>query len=347
MNNSIFRALPHYIGGVCLALCIAFASIFIGHLNIIRELHISPLIIGICLGIILSLIYQKTSSINNKLEAGVTFSAKKILRLGIILYGFNVSLSDINNVGIIGILLSLAIVVLILGLGVFIGIKFLGLDKELAILVSIGSAICGAAAVLAMESALKSAPHKGIIAVGTVVVFGLIGMFLFPILYKLGFIPFNVIEEGLYIGISLHEVANVVGAGDAISQECATYALIVKMIRVMLLAPALLIIPLCLEKFSTQATTNKQLYIPWFAIGFLVVIIIHSLIALPAPLIEWAKFLSVLCLTMAMCALGLQIDFKKFITFGGAAFKLAFLLCIFLFIGGFFIVYAVSRLHLL
>ncbi|RDU61599.1 YeiH family protein [Helicobacter sp. MIT 14-3879] len=351
--KNFFYPLSYYVGGIFFALCVALISIFIGRLNFVAQLHISPLIIGICLGILLSFVYRKAVFTASKLETGISFSAKKILRLGIILYGFNVSLSDISNVGIIGIMLSLGIVVVILCLGVFVGVKFLRLDKELAILVSMGSAICGAAAILAMESALQSAPHKGIIAVGTVVVFGLIGMFLYPILYQFGFIPLNDMEEGLYIGATLHEVANVVGAGDAISQECASYALITKMIRVMLLAPVLLIIPWCLERFSQgdkqtrQIASRKKFYIPWFALWFLLVIFSHSFIELPETLIECAKFLSVLCLTMAMCALGLQIDFEKFIAFGGEAFKLAFILFLTLSVGGFLVIYALSYFQII
>lgn len=336
-------------GGIFLAFCIAAVSIFIANLDYTKSLHISPLIIGVCFGILLSDLYRKNHSFHKKMEAGIGFSAKRILRLGIILYGFNVSLNDITDVGFVGVLLSLVVVISILIIGFFLGTKILKLDKDLSILVSAGAAICGAAAILAMESAIKSETYKGVIAVGTVVVFGLIGMFVYPVLYQLGFIPLDFIQEGLYIGITLHEVANVVGAGDAISPECASYALIVKMIRVMLLVPTLIIVPLLLQKFfyDDKPQTRNKLHVPWFAIGFMIVIVLHSIIDFPSVIIESGKLICVLFLTMSMCALGLQTDLKKFISLGGAAFKLAFLLSLILFVGGFILIYSLSLTHII
>lgn len=338
------------IAGIFLAFCMAIASIFIASLDSVELLHISPLIIGVCFGILLSSLYRTNPIFYNKMEIGIGFSAKKILRLGIILYGFNVSLNDISYVGVIGVLLSIVVVVSVLLIGFFVGTKILKLDRDLAILVSVGSAICGVAAVLATESSIKSDAYKSVIAVGSVVVFGLLGMFVYPVLYRLGFIPFDFIQEGLYIGITLHEVANVVGAGNAISPECASYALIVKMIRVMLLVPMLLIMPFLLQKFfcDDKPQAKGKLHIPWFAIGFMAVIVLHSVIDFSiAIIIEIGKLLCVLFLTMSMCALGLQIDFKKFISLGGSAFKLAFLLSIVLFVGGFILIYLLSLTHII
>ncbi|RDU67115.1 YeiH family putative sulfate export transporter [Helicobacter didelphidarum] len=332
------KVLYGYLYGVLLTCFLAIVSIVFVKIPQISHYNISPLLVSIIIGVLLSTIYRKNII---KYEKGVAFSAKKILRLGIILYGFNISLLAIMNVGIVGILSSIFIVIIVLGIGVWIGVRFLGLDKDLAILVSGGSAICGAAAILALESSIRADSNKGIIAVGVIVIFGLLGMLVYPLLYVSGLIPFNGTQEGFYIGLTLHEVANVVGAGGAISQESASYALIIKMIRVILLVPVLLIIPFFLT--HTTKDTKQQLHIPYFALYFLAVILLHSFFSLPQTLIEILQFTSLICLSIAMVALGLQIDFKKFVNTGGGAFKLGLILFIILSIGGFFFVYCLSK----
>lgn len=323
-----------WLNGFTLVLLVSLASYYIASLPLILKLHLSPLIIGVVFGILVSPLFRQTEK---TCEKAVAFSAKKLLRMGIILYGFNVTLTSIASVGFNGILLSVVVVVFVLWIGYLIGVKLLGLDKEIAILVSGGSAICGAAAILALESSLKSKPYKGIIAVGTVVIFGLLGMFLYPIVYALGLIPLNYTQEGYYIGLTLHELANVVGAGDAISQETQEVALIVKMIRVLLLVAVLLVVPYFFAE--SKEGGKRKLHIPWFAFWFLGVVILHSLINLPDEAVSFFKFLSGFFLVMAMSALGLQVDLKKFLEFGGKAFVLAFILFGILAVGGFFLVY--------
>ena len=132
------------------------------------------------------------------------------------------------------------------------------LDKETAILTSAESSICGAAAVLATEGVLKNESYKSAVAVGTVVLFGTISMFLYPFIYRLGIIPFNLNNEGIYIGSTIHEVAQVVGAGSAISAETARTAVIVKMIRIMLMVPFLLILSALVKRIKSPAEQKKN-----------------------------------------------------------------------------------------
>ena len=323
-----------FANGFALVLLITLGSLYIASLEPIACYHISPLIIGVVLGILASSLYRNSQQ---SCEKGVTLSAKKLLRLGIILYGFRVSLDGIMSVGLSGTLISLSVVVGILVLGSVIGVKVFKLDKELALLVSGGSAICGAAAVLALESSIKSQPYKGIIAVGSVVVFGLISMFLYPLVYAISPLGLSEIQWGVYVGATLHEVANVVGAGSGISPEVEKTAIIIKMIRVLLLIPVLLIVPLLFA--STQSGTKRNLHIPWFAFGFLGVVVLNSVFALPAWLLSSGELASTFLLVMAMSALGLQIDFKKFLDSGGKAFGLAFVLALILIFGGYGLVY--------
>lgn len=333
-QSKMQNVLTHWLNGFVLVLLVSFASYCIVALPMVAKLHLSPLIISVVLGMLASALFRKTQEF---CEKAVVFSAKKLLRLGIILYGFNVTLEKLASVGFNGVLLSIIVVVAILGLGYIIGVKFLKLDREIAILVSGGSAICGAAAVLALESSLKSKPYKGVIAVGTVVIFGLLGMFLYPLIYALGMLPLDLIQEGYYIGLTLHELANVVGAGGSIAPQTQEIALIVKMIRVILLIAVLLVVPYC---FAHSAEgEGRKLPIPWFAFWFLGIVIVHSVVVLPASVVEGFRVLSSFFLVMAMGALGLQVDVKKFLEFGGKAFVLALILFGILTFGGFLLVY--------
>ncbi len=225
--------------GILLIALFACASFYIGDAQIFKELSFSPMIIGIILGMLYA------NSLRNHLPEtwvpGIQFCSKKILRLGIILYGFRLTFQDIAAVGISGIVVDAIIVtVTILG-GIFIG-RLLKMDRDTALLTSIGSGICGAAAVLGAEATIQSKPYKTAVAVATVVIFGTVSMFLYPIAYRSGIIPLSPNEMGIYAGSTLHEVAHAVGAGNAMGPEISNVAVIVKMIRVMMLVPVLLVL---------------------------------------------------------------------------------------------------------
>lgn len=299
-----------FILGVGFTLVLAACSIALAKTSIISVWHISPLILGIVLSIAVAGVCSVFGlRIVDKWRSGVDFSGKKLLRLGIVLYGFFVSLADMQSVGFAGFGLAIGIVAGMLIAGFIIGVKMFRLDGELAILMSAGCAICGAAAVLALESALRTNAQKSAIAIGSVVVFGLLGMFAYPIVYSTGLLPFDQAQMGLYMGASLYEVANVVGASDVLGQEGANIALIEKMIRVALLAPVLFIVPFLFAKYG-QGSGSKKLYIPYFALGFVAVVFLHSLVEIPAQIVQAMQFVCVLCLGAAMCALGLQIDLR-------------------------------------
>ncbi|STP13305.1 Putative membrane protein YeiH [Helicobacter mustelae] len=331
--------------GILFVGVIVLVSFYLEGLLFARRIPISALLIGVIMGALLSPLFRRKK---DYLEAGINFSAKKLLRFGIVLYGFNVTLDQISGIGWSGFLIALCVVVGIFALGSYVGVKFLKLDKDVAMLVSGGSAICGAAAVLALESSIKSEPYKGIIAVGTVVFFGLLSMFLYPLFYVF-FLhdSFSQTQMGVYIGATLHEVANVVGAAGSIGLDASVAAITVKMIRVILLVPLLLIIPYLTAK-NPKEGVRRQFPIPWFAFLFLLMVVINSFIDpligpfLSQDLIEKSTYiLRLLCsisLVFAMSALGLQIDLKKFLSSGGRAFLLGAILFGTLLVLGFLLV---------
>ena len=347
MNNNDGR-IPSYpnsligkIYGIVLVALFATMAVFIARIPAVETLAISPLVIGIILGIIFA--NSVRHLIPHSWLPGILFSAKTLLRIAIVFYGFRITFQQITSVGIEGLSLSVIMLGSTMILGVFFGIKVLKLDKHTAILIAAGSAVCGAAAVLATEDVLKSEPHKTAIAVGTVVLFGTISMFLYPILYKSGILNMDFSQFGLYVGGSVHEVAQVVAAGGAIDAQASDTAIIVKMTRVLLIAPMLLVLGLFLNQAKNAVTHKKaKLVIPWFAVLFIAVTGFNSLDLLPNKIVSTINIVDTFLLTMAMTALGMETHLSKFKQSGLKPLILALILFLWLVIGGYMLTLAIS-----
>ena len=334
--------------GVLLIALFSCAAFYIGSAEIFKELSLSPMIIGIVLGMLYA------NSLRNHLPEtwvpGIQFCSKKLLRLGIILYGFRLTFQDIAAVGVAGILIDAIVVAVTIIGGVYVG-KWLKMDRDIALLTSVGSGICGAAAVLGAESTIQTKPYKTAVAVATVVIFGTLSMFIYPIAYRAGILSLTLEEMGIYAGATLHEVAHAVGAGNAMGPEVANVAIIVKMIRVMLLIPVLFILGYWValqgaralrsgktaaeQAVDGPATASKgKIAVPWFALWFLAVIVFNSFDLLPEQVVSVIDWVCTFLLTMAMAALGAETSIDKFKKAGAKPFILAFILYAWLLIGG-------------
>lgn len=313
----------------------ACAAFFIGQAQVMRDLSFSPLIIGIILGMLYA--NSLRSHLPDTWAPGIQYCSKRILRLGIILYGFRLTFQDVVAVGVLTIVVDVLIVTLTILGGVWIG-KLMKMDRDIALLTSIGSGICGAAAVLGAEATMHTKPYKTAVAVATVVIFGTLSMFLYPVAYRAGILNLSPTEMGIFSGSTLHEVAHAVGAGNAMGEEIAGVSIIVKMIRVMLLVPVLIILGWWMAaraKNSSSEGGKRKVAVPWFAFGFLLVIGFNSFDLLPVAVVNWINEFDTFLLTMAMAALGAETSFDKFKKAGAKPFVLAFFLYIWLIGGGY------------
>ena len=327
--------------GIVIVLIISVFVTFVSEFSFFKDLAISPLIIGILFGMLYANSIKKYFP--QSFDKGVAFCTKTLLRTGIVLYGFRLTFQNLEEVGFSGVFTAFLIVSSTFIIGYLFGTKVLKLDREITILTSAGSAICGAAAVLATESVLKSPAYKSAIAVSTVVVFGTIAMFLYPFLFKLGILNLSDSNMGIYIGATLHEVAHAVGAGEALGENASSNAIIVKMIRVMMLAPFLIILSIWLLKTAVNSTidnkdTKAKIIIPWFALMFIVVVAFNSFDLLSLQIVESINYLDSFILTVAMTALGMQTSFDKFKNVGLKPIYLASVLFLWLIFAGYFIV---------
>ena len=340
--------------GILLIVLFSFAAFYIAGFPLVKKLSFSPLIVGIVLGMLYA------NSLRNKLPEtwvpGIRFCTKQVLRWGIILYGFRLTLSEVAAVGIPAVAVDLVVVtVTILG-GVLLG-RLLKNDRDTALMTSTGSAICGAAAVLGAEPVVKCEGYKTAIAVSTVVIFGTLSMFLYPLMYRTGMLD-ALTDTGVavYTGSTLHEVAHVAGAGNAMDPTdglgIAGTATITKMIRVMMLAPVLVILGFVLAgrrkesgKTAGGRKEKSKITIPWFAFGFIAVIGLNSLLQYltgaesvrDIPLNGAIEYVDTFMLTMAMTALGTETSIDKFRQAGAKPFVLAGLLYVWLVVGGYFV----------
>ncbi len=336
--------------GVLLIALFAFSACYISEFQWVKDLSLSSLIVGIVIGMLYA------NSLRNRLPdtwvPGIKFCSKQILRWGIILYGFRLTFQQVFEIGIPAVLIDVIIICGTISIGTIAG-KMLRMDTDTVLMVSTGSAICGAAAVLGAEPVVKCAPHKTAIAVSTVVIFGTLSMFLYPVLYRTGVFELSTQEMAIYTGSTLHEVAHVVGGGNAMdpdgSLHLADMATITKMIRVMMLAPVLVIMGFVLVMVRSSCAASEggksKIAVPWFAFGFLLVIGINSMLqAMPQiPAAELECFLSGVngldnfMLTMAMTALGTETGFDKFKQAGAKPFYLAGIIYVWLLAGGYYL----------
>ncbi len=332
--------IKYTLNGILFVALFTIAAIQISQVSFIKALAISPLIIGIVIG----MFYANTlrTHIPKEWVPGIVFSSKQLLRFAIILYGFRITFQQIAEVGLAGLTVSVVMLTTTFVLGWWLGVKFFGLDRDTAVLTASGSSVCGAAAVLATEPVLNAEPYKSAVAVGTVVLFGTIAMFTYPALYKSGILHMDPSTYGIYVGGTVHEVAQVVAAGGAIGGAAADNAVIVKMTRVMMIAPLLIVLGILVSKGATAATGEKKfkVTIPWFAVWFIVMAGINSfLIDIPTiqPVIHAINEFDTFLLTMAMTALGMETSVEKFKQAGAKPVALAAVLAIWLMVGGYFV----------
>ena len=222
-----------------------------------------------------------------------------------------------------------------------LGTRVFRLDRGTSILIGAGSAICGAAAVMATEPVVRARADQVTVAISTVVVFGTAAMFLYPAIYALNShglgLPVGARAFGVYAGSTIHEVAQVFAAGRSVSEDVANTAVITKMVRVTMLAPFLIGLSAWVVRDHERrlpAQIGARVTIPWFAIGFVSVVVFNSLSFLPRSMVSAVITLDTFLLAMAMAALGLTTHVSAIRAAGPKPLVLGGLLFAWLIVGG-------------
>ncbi|MEI2263783.1 YeiH family protein [Erwinia sp. CGal63] len=320
-----------YAAGLTLTLLLAAVAGWLGSQPAVAASGLGSLTLAMLAGIVVGNTFY--SRLAWRCDAGVLFAKQKLLRLGIVLYGFRLTVQQITAIGLSGVLTDLLTLASTFLLACWLGRRVLGLDRDTAWLIGAGSSICGAAAIMATEPVIKAEPQKVAVAVATVVLFGTLGIFLYPLLWReIGTTLLNMTptQWGIFTGSTLHEVAQVVAAGHAIGPEAENAAVIAKMLRVMMLAPFLLL----LSRFGGAGHAGGGVSFPWFALGFIGVALFNSLHLLPQPYVAVLNAVDNFLLAVAMTALGITTKFSLLKQAGLKPLLLGLLLFVWLLAGG-------------
>lgn len=296
--------------GIWQGLLLAFAAAGVA-LLVQRVLPtVSPLLVAIVLGVALTNLW----TIPDVFDPGMQVAAKRVLRLGVVFLGLQLALRDILALG----WGMIVVVLIIVGLGIagtlVIG-KALGVSPMQRLLIACGFSICGAAAVAAIDGAVDAEEEDVASAIGLVVVFGTLMIGIVPAV--LGLMSLTPRQEGLIAGGSIHEVAQVVAAGGIIGGGALAAAVVVKLARVLMLAPVIMVIGLAQRRGAAPAEGKRPPLLPLFVAGFLAAALVRTLLPLSPEMLSVGTILQTILLSAAMFALGCGVRISMLKKVGG------------------------------
>jgi len=294
---------------------------------------------SVAIAIILGIIIANTIKLDSKYSSGITYSEKSILAFAIALMGINLDFSILASLGIGAIVLIILSMILTIYSSIIIG-KILGLDKKFALMLGIGNGVCGASAIGATKAIVKAKDDEVGISIAVVNLLGTIGIFIVPTIALI--LGLNEVNSGILVGNTLQAVGQVLAGGFSISDSSGQSATIVKMGRVLMLTPLIVILLIVLKDNVDQSKNNSKSIlknIPMFIIGFILLSIVASLQVLPSMIVEIIANISKYALIIAMAGIGLKITFSSIKSNGKKALILGSIV--------FFIQIAFTSLYLL
>ena len=253
---------------------------------------------------------------------GVAFAAKAVLRLGVALLGARISAEIVVGLGWQTVALVLAALAATIGFGVAVS-RLFGQSRRFGVLTAGAVAICGASAAMALAAAL---PRDGrserdlIFTVLGVTLLSTAAMIVYPVI--LGALGWDETRAGVFLGATIHDVAQVVGAGFSISPEAGETATLVKLIRVTALAPVVVLVALWSRGAQGAEAGRRPPLVPGFVVGFLVLAAANSLGLLPVAVADAATLASRWALLTAIAAVGMKTSMREMLRLGPAAIAL-------------------------
>ncbi len=288
--------------GILLALVITSGAYFLSTIISFNAVLLA-LVLGILVGNLVNL--------PDITKSGIKTSSGLILELAIILMAFGINYTSFITLGWQTILIIVATITAVLISTVQLS-KVFKCPGSTGWLVGFGTAICGSSAIAALAPSISKDKTDIGIALAVVNLFGLLGMVVIPVITK---DYLTDVQNGVLIGTSLHSVGNVAGAGASLSNAVGELAVTVKLGRVALLTPALLVISFFLGK-KTNPDVKTKLNLPWYLVTFIVISVLGSIFTMPSEVLSLAKQSSNFLLAMAMAAIGLKVSFKTLLSSG-------------------------------
>ncbi len=304
-GNRWQRLLP----GLALGGAVTAAAFLLRSLELPGLTRLSPLMLAIMIGMLV----RNTLGRPEAARAGLAFSLRGPLRLGIILLGLQVTLAEILGIGWSGLLILAFALLSTYLFTLWLGGR-LGVAPGLATLIAAGTGVCGASAIVAANTVVRDGDESVAYALATVTLFGTIAMFSYPLIGAALHMPTEV--YGLWSGASVHEVAQVVAAGFARGQAEGEFATVAKLARVLMLAPLVIGMGLWAARQTQGGSRTGSPPIPWFVFGFLALVLLGDTGWIDPQLRRYANLATQILLTFALAAVGLETDIRRLIAQG-------------------------------
>ncbi|EMA6342485.1 YeiH family protein [Bacillus cytotoxicus] len=320
--------------GIGITLFIAIAAKYLANFPLFNIM--GQLVIAILIG----MIWRAKIGLPSEAIAGTNFASKKLLRFGIILLGMRLNLIDIVKAG--PKVLVIAVIIITFTIFVVYGLtRIFQVDKKIGILTACGTAICGAAAVVAIAPQVKAKDDETAVGVAIIAILGTIFTLIYTLLYPV--LPLSPYGYGVFSGATLHEIAHVIAAAAPGGSTAVDIAVIVKLTRVAMLVPVAILIGLWFGKSegSKQKRSWRDLPIPWFIFGFLAMSAVHSLGVVSELVASSIVVIAYMLIAMAMAGLGLNVECKAFRKLGSKAFVAGMIGSVCLSILGYILVYVI------
>ena len=307
MIDRLIAVWAQYFPGVAVATAVALAASFIA-----QRYGAPAMLMGLLLGMAFHFLNETP-----RVGPGLELVAVKALRLGVALLGLRLTVADVASLGWTPVLLVVCAVLATLLFGVVLG-RLLGCERQLGVLTGGSVAICGASAAMAISSVLPKGPdtqRQTLFTIIGVTSLSTIAMVLYPIIGDV--LQFNDQEMGIFIGATIHDVAQVVGAGYSVSPTTGDLGTFIKLLRVAMLVPVVLVIGIISRnKVSAAADREKAPAFPLFLIGFIVLFAINSTGLIPGDVIQPVANLAPALLLVAIAALGIRTSMQEVMTIG-------------------------------
>ncbi len=304
--HAIADRFPQVMPGVLMCITIALAATFIA------DHYGGPtLLYALLFGMALHFLSEE-----GRCVVGIEIAARPILRFGVALLGVRITVEQVASLGIGPIVTVVAGVVLTILMGVLLA-RLMGLHREMGLLTGGAVAICGASAALALSAVMPkndNSERNTILTVVGVTTLSTAAMVLYPLIA--GVLSFTDQQAGVFLGGTIHDVAQVVGAGYMISEEAGDVSTFVKLMRVAMLVPVVICFSLLFRKSERSEGQSVTPKLPGFLVAFVFLVIINSLGVIPASAAASMTDLSRWCLVTAIAALGIKTSFKKLAVVG-------------------------------
>jgi uncharacterized integral membrane protein (TIGR00698 family) len=308
--GTLLKTTKGLIPGLMVTTLVAMAAAFLG-----SHYKGSMLLFALLLGLALHFV-----SDDKRCAAGIQFASSTVLRLGVALLGLRLTIDHVVTLGWQTALALLVAVGLTIALGIVLA-QFFKVESSLGVLIGGATAICGASAALAISSVLpksKNLERDTALTVVGVTTLSTIAMVIYPLITQ--WLGFSAVESGKFLGATIHDVAQVVGAGFSLSVEAGNAATITKLMRVAFLVPTLLVITIVVRNQLTEADLSDSgkstPLLPWFLLLFLIFMLLNSTGIVPHTVQSAASAISQAFLVLAIAGVGLKTSLQSITQLG-------------------------------